>query len=123
MGILGPMMIERLDLTTDQRDRVKQILDSHREEQQSIAKRAMLAHDALEAAITAEAFDESVVRARAADVAAVDADATVARARIYAEVFQILTSDQQAKLKSMQTEMRQRQEQMRANRPQRGQRH
>ena len=30
------------------------------------------------------------------------------RARIYAEVFQILTSDQQAKLKTMQAEMQQR---------------
>ena len=123
-GILGPMMIERLDLTNDQRDRVKQIVDSHREEQQTIGERGMVAREALEAAITADGFDESVVRARAADVAAVDADATVARARIYAEVFQILTSDQQARLKSMQADMRQRQEQMRANRQERrGQKH
>ena len=120
MGILGPMMIERLDLTTDQRDRVKQILDSHREEQQAIAEREMAARGALEAAITADTFDESVIRARAADVGAVEADETVVRARVYAEVFQILTSDQQTKLKGMQANMRQRQDQMRANRPQRG---
>jgi Spy/CpxP family protein refolding chaperone len=120
MGILGPMMIERLDLTTDQRDRVKQILESHREEQQAIGQRGMAARTALEAAITADTFDESAIRARAADVGAIEADVTVVRARVYAEVFQILTSDQQAKLKALQTEMRQRGEQMRANRQQRG---
>jgi len=119
MGVLGPMMMDRLELTSDQRDRVKQIVDSHREDQQAIGKRMMAAHDALESAITSGAFDEALIRTRAADVAAVEADETVLRARIYAEVLQILTSDQQAKLKTMQAEMQQRKEQ----RGQRGQRH
>jgi Spy/CpxP family protein refolding chaperone len=110
MGMLGPMMLGRLDLTSDQQDRVKQILDSHRTEQQAIGKRSMAAHDALESAMTSGAFDETVIRARAADVAAVEADETVLRARIYAEVLQILTPDQQAKLKAMQAEMQQRRE-------------
>jgi Spy/CpxP family protein refolding chaperone len=116
MGVLGPMMLERLDLTTDQKDRVKQMLEAHRDEQQAIAKRAMTAHEALESAITAGTFDETLIRTRAADVAAVEADQTVMRARLYAEVLQILTSDQQAKLKTMQAEMRQR-------RGERGQKH
>ena len=111
MGALGPMMLERLDLTTDQRDRVKQIVDSHRNDQQAIGKRMMAAHDALESAVTNGNFDEALIRTRAADVAAVEADETVLRARIYAEVLQILTSDQQAKLKTMQAEMQQRREQ------------
>ena len=109
MGILGPMMIERLDLSQDQRDRVKQILDSHRDDQQALAQRAMAAREALESVITAANFDESLIRAKAADLAAVETDQTVARARIYAEVFQILTSEQQAKLKTLQAERQQRQ--------------
>ena len=118
------MMIERLDLTADQRDRVKQILDSHRQEQEAIGERGMAAHNALEAAITSPTFDESLIRARAADVAAIEADQTVARARIYAEVFHILTSDQQSKLKTLQGERQQREQQMRANRQERqGQKH
>jgi Spy/CpxP family protein refolding chaperone len=108
MGALGPMMLGRLDLTSDQQDRVKQILDSHRVDQQAIGKRSMAAHDALESAITNGAFDETLIRTRAADVAAVEADETVMRARIYAEVLQILTADQQAKLKTMQADMQQR---------------
>ena len=119
MGVLGPMMIERLDLTADQKDRVKQIVDSHRADQQAIGQRMMAAHNALDLAITSGSFDEALVRTRAADVAAVEADETVLRARIYAEVLQILTSDQQAKLKTMQADMQQR----RGQRGQRGQRH
>jgi Spy/CpxP family protein refolding chaperone len=108
MGMLGPMMLGRLNLTSDQQDRVKQILDSHRTEQQAIGKRSMTAHDALESAITSGTFDEGLIRSRAADVAAVEADETVLRGRIYGEVLQILTSDQQAKLKTMQADMQQR---------------
>jgi Spy/CpxP family protein refolding chaperone len=116
MGALGPMMLGRLDLTSDQQDRVKQILDSHRADQQAIGKRSMAARNALESAITSGDFDETLIRTRAADAAAVEADETVMRARIYAEVLQILTADQQAKLKTMQADMQQRREQ-------RGQKH
>jgi Spy/CpxP family protein refolding chaperone len=116
MAVLGPMMLQRLDLTSDQRDRVKQILDAHRDDQQAIGKRARAAHDALESAITGNTFDETLIRTRAADVAAVEADETVLRARIYAEVVQILTADQQAKLKTLQADRQQR-------RGERGQKH
>ena len=113
---LAPMMLGRLNLTSDQQDRVKQIMDSHKQDQQALAKRAIAAREALESAVTSPSFDETVIRQRAADVAAVDADEAVMRARIYAQVLQILTPDQQAKLKTMQTEMQQR-------RAERGQKH
>jgi Spy/CpxP family protein refolding chaperone len=87
---------------------VKQIMDSHKQDQQAIGTRAMAARDALESAVTSPSFDETVIRQRAADLAAVDADQAVMRARIYAQVLQILTPDQQAKLATMQTEMQQR---------------
>ena len=110
-GALGPMMmLHRLDLSSDQRDRVKQIVESHHDEQQAIRQRAMTAHDALQTAVTAPVFDEGVIRAKAADVAAVEADQVVASARTFAEAYQILTPEQQTKLKAMQAEMHQRQE-------------
>lgn len=118
-GALGPMMLERLDLTTDQRDRVRQILDSHRDEQKAIGDRAMKAHEALQD-VVAGTFDESAIRARAADVAAVDADVAVSQARVYSEVFQILTSDQQQKLKKAQADMKERREKMQQQRQERG---
>jgi Spy/CpxP family protein refolding chaperone len=120
VGVLGPMM-GRLDLTSDQRDRIRQIVDSHRSEQQQLAERAGKAHDALQEAITGGG-DESAIRARAADVAAVDADAAVLQGRIYNEVVQILTADQQTKLKTLQTEMKERRAKMQERRQQRQQR-
>lgn len=116
-GGFGPMLLERLNLTTDQRDRVKQIRESHREEQQALRTRAMQAHQALQGAVTSPTFDESAVRTRAAEVATVDADVAVAEARIYAEVYQILTSEQQEQLKTMQANMQQRLQQRQQNRP------
>ena len=66
---------------------------------------------------TADALDEATIRAKSSEVAAVDADTAVARARIRVEIFQILTAEQQAQAKQMQAEMKQRLEQMRQRRP------
>jgi Spy/CpxP family protein refolding chaperone len=116
-GFMGPMMLGQLNLTSDQQDRVKQILDSHRDEQRALGQRAMTAHQALEDAITGSTFDESAIRGRAADVSAVDADAAVSQAKIYGEVFQILSGDQQKKLQQIQADMKTRAQQMQQNRP------
>ena len=118
-GALGPMMLERLDLTSDQRDRVRQILDSHRDDERAIGDRAMKAHEALDDVMSGT-FDESAIRARAADVAAVEADVAVAQGRIYSEVFQILTADQQTKLKKLQADMKERRAKMQQQRQDRG---
>lgn len=117
-GGFGPMMFERLDLTSDQRDRVRQIMDSHRDEQRALGDRAMKAHDALQDAVTST-FDEGAIRARAADVAAVDADMAVAQARVFGEVYQLLTTEQQEKLKKLQAEMKQRRQEMEGKRGER----
>jgi Spy/CpxP family protein refolding chaperone len=123
-GGLGPMMLERLNLTTDQRDRVRQIMDSHRDEQKAIGDREMTARGALNDAITGP-FDEGAIRSQAANLAAVDADQAVLQARIYGEVFQILTSEQQQQLKQLQADMKARATQMRQERGDRsgGQKH
>jgi Spy/CpxP family protein refolding chaperone len=101
---LGPIM--RLNLSDAQRDQVKGIVESHRDEHRAVAERARAAHDALEAAVTADQFDEGTVRARSAEVASVDADIAVAQARLRTEVVQILTADQRAQLNKMEIEMR-----------------
>ena len=111
-GAFGPMMLERLNLTTDQRDRVRQIMESHRDEQKAIGDREMTARGALNDAITGT-FDEGAIRSQAANLAAVDADQAVLQARIYSEVFQILTSEQQQQLKQLQADMKARATQMR----------
>jgi Spy/CpxP family protein refolding chaperone len=111
MGML-PMLGRRLGLTDTQRDQIKNIVSAHRDEWKALAGRAMAAHRALHEAVTADAIDDSLVRQRSADVALVDADVAVARAHAHAEVLQLLTADQKAQLKTMQSEMK--------NRPRRG---
>jgi Spy/CpxP family protein refolding chaperone len=119
-GVLGGMMLGRLDLTDAQRERVKGIVESHQDEMKAAGAKAMAARRALEDAVAGDTFDEATIRTRAADMAAIDADVTVARARIYSEVFQALTADQQKKLKDMRAEMRKRAAERQANRQNRG---
>ena len=105
----GPMMLLRgLDLTDAQKDQVKSIMQGHQDERKALGDRARTAHQALQAAITAETVDEALIRQRSADVAAVDADMAVAEARIHAEVWQILTAEQKAKAKEFQAKAQER---------------
>ena len=107
MGML-PMLGRELSLTDTQRDQIKNLAASHRAEWKGLADRAAAARQALNDAVTADALDEALIRQRSADVAAVDTDIAVARAHAHAEVLQLLTADQKAKLKTMQSEMKSR---------------
>lgn len=99
----GPgMMLRHLDLTEAQREQVKAVFESHKSDQQALAERARTAHQALQAAIAAATFDESAIRARSADVAAVDADQAVLQGRIHGEIWQLLTPAQQKEAASLQ---------------------
>jgi len=61
--------------------------------------------------------DESAIRAMSAEVAAVQADAAVLRAKVHQEVFSLLTAEQQARAKELraqaQTRMKERASRMR----------
>jgi protein CpxP len=101
MGPLGGLPLRELNLTESQREQVRTIVESRESETRAIGERAMAAREALHAATTSPSFDEGLVRTRAAEVAALDADLAVARARIFADIFQILTPEQQAKAKEI----------------------
>jgi periplasmic protein CpxP/Spy len=107
MGML-PRLGPRIGLTDAQKDQIKTIADAHKDEWKALAERGRAAHMALDAAISADAIDEALIRQKSAETAAVDADVAVARAHAHAEVFQILTADQKTQLKTMQGEMQQR---------------
>lgn len=106
LGGMLPMIGRRLGLTTTQRDQIKNIAESHRNDWKALADRALAARRALNDAVTAGAIDESLIRQRSAEAAAVQADVAVARAQAYAEVLQVLTADQKARLKTIQSKMK-----------------
>ena len=116
MGML-PMLARELNITDAQKAQIKTIADSHREEWKALGDRARTAHEALQQAVTADAVDEGLIRQRSAEVAAVEADMAVARARTHAEVFQLLTPEQQTQAKTLQSTLGER---MKERRPGRG---
>jgi protein CpxP len=103
LGLPGPIL-QQLNLSDAQKDRVKSIADAHRDEMKSVHDRAMTTHQALDAAINADVFDEAAIRTRSTEVAAVDADMAVLHARIRSEMFQVLTPEQQAQAKALMAE-------------------
>jgi protein CpxP len=133
MGRRGPggpgggltLPLRGLDLTETQREQVRTAVDAHKAEFDAVRTRMRAAQSALQAAVTAEAFDEAAVRQKSVDVAAVEADAAVLRAKVHSEVWALLTPEQQQKARELQTErdarraqMRQRFEQRRQERQQ-----
>jgi protein CpxP len=102
MGML-PMLARELNITDAQKAQIKTIADSHRNEWKALGDRARTAHVALQQAVTADTVDEGLIRQRSAEVAAVDADMAVARARAHAEVFQVLTPEQKTQAKTLQS--------------------
>jgi periplasmic protein CpxP/Spy len=109
MGML-PMFGREIGLTDTQRDQIKAIADSHKDEWQVLGDRARKAHEALNDAVTADKVDDSLIRQKSAEVAAVDADMAVARAHAHAEVLQLLTADQRAQIKKRLADRKDRQE-------------
>ena len=103
-GMFG-LPLRGLELSDAQREQVRTIMESHREEQKAIGDRMQAARTALHEAIAADTFDEGAIRAKAAEIGAVEADAAVLQAKIRAEVFTILTPEQAAKAKALRTEM------------------
>lgn len=105
MSFLGPiaMLASRLELSDAQKDQIKSIAQSHADEWKALLTREQQARLAQQAAIVSAQFDEVTIRQRSADLAAVDADISVARARAHGELLQLLNTDQQAKLKDLET--------------------
>jgi len=107
MGML-PMIGRELNLTDAQRAQIKAIADAHKDDWKALFDRERAARTALNAAVTADAVDEGLVRQRSAELAAVEGDAAIARAHAYAEMFQILTAEQKTQLKTLQQKHRRR---------------
>ncbi len=90
-----------LDLTDDQKAQMKSIAESHRDEFRAAGEKARAAHDGMRALLEAETIDEAAIRAKSTEVAAAEADMMILNAKVRHESMQVLTSEQQAKLKEL----------------------
>lgn len=94
-------MLDRLDLTDDQREQIEGLLaqrhESMRDKMESMRARRL----ALTAAIHAEEFDETAIRDAAAAVAELEADFAVERAAGLRDVLEVLTPEQRDEARQM----------------------
>jgi len=97
---LGPEFRE-LDLTDDQKAQLKSIAQSHHDEFRAAGEKARVAHEGMQALVDADAINESAIRAKSAEIAAAEAEVMILNAKVRQESMQVLTSEQQQKLKEL----------------------
>jgi periplasmic protein CpxP/Spy len=115
----GPGMEFRgLDLTADQRAQLRKIREARQAEFKAVGDKLGAARQGLRTLTQADSIDESAIRAKSQEVAAAEADFAILNAKVRAESLQILTSEQQTKLKELRSK---RQERTRQRRGPRGQ--
>jgi protein CpxP len=96
----GPGFRE-LDLTDDQKAQLKSIAESHRDEFRAAGEKARAAHDGMQALVEADSINEAAIRAKSAEIAAAEAEVMILNAKVRQESMQVLTSEQQQKLKEL----------------------
>jgi protein CpxP len=92
-----------LDLTDDQKAQLKQIAESHREEFKAAGDKSRAAHNGMRALIEADQIDENAIRAKSQEIAAAEAEVMILNARVRQQSLQVLTAEQQTKLKELRS--------------------
>ena len=105
-GQRAMMMLKHLDLTDDQRAKVKDIFEANKGTVQPIFAELKANHEKL--AALGGSFDEGQVTAIAKAQGELMSQLIVARQTVKSQIFAILTDDQKAKAAQMQQEMKQR---------------
>jgi protein CpxP len=110
-GFGGPMAgleLRGVDLTDAQRQQLRTIMESHKQEFEQVGARLREAHQGLAQAVDGQTVDEATIRARSTTLAAALADEAILRAKVRAEVNGILTAEQLQKIQERKAEMQKR---------------
>jgi protein CpxP len=119
MGMMGPDL-RALNLTDDQREQVKGVMQSHSAEFRQVGDKMRAAREGMGALVDADTLDEAAIRAKSLEVASAEADAAILNAKVRAEVYQLLTPEQLDKAKELKAAMRLRRKQVGDQMRQRG---
>lgn len=111
--------LRQLDLTEAQREEIHGILQARKDDGEGDRQALRDARGALHEAVTTTPLDEAAVRGAAADLAALEADAAVARAETYNAVYDVLTPEQREKLAEIEATAAERREERREDRRER----
>jgi Spy/CpxP family protein refolding chaperone len=100
------MILKRLDLTSDQQAKVKDIFEANKGTVLPIFEQLKANHEKL--ASLGENFDEGQVTAIAKEQGELMSQMIVERQKVKSQIFAILTDGQKAKAEQLRTEMKQR---------------
>ncbi len=100
-GWLMGRLADKLDLSKEQRETIRGLFETHRDDTAPLREDLRGLEGAVEESIHAEPFDEEAVRAVAQQVADVRVELAVARARLAQEVHQVLTPEQREQAAEM----------------------
>lgn len=111
--------LRQLDLSDAQRTQIRTIMQSRRDEFKALGEKARAARNRLQDAVRADGVNEEAIRTASGDLAQVQADIAVLRARVHQEVVATLTPEQQQKAKQLRAEAEKRREERRQRMEQR----
>ena len=104
----GAMMlpVRELGLTDAQREQVQQIRTANREATLAAQKAVREAENAQRVAVQTVPLNESLVRSTTQSLALAQTDLAVQEARMFNDIWQLLTPEQQGKLRTLQADRR-----------------
>jgi Spy/CpxP family protein refolding chaperone len=100
-GMLLGRFADRLELTDDQRAEIEAIVETSREQSQTLREQLAEARQAYRDAHEPGTFDEAEARAHAQSQADLHAEIMVIRMKTKADVYNVLTPEQQEELKEI----------------------
>ena len=120
------MHLRALDLSEAQQEQIRSIHEQSGEATRAVDKQVRVARQALQDAVTADVVNEAAIRVVASELGIAEGDAAVHRAYLHAQVWQMLTPEQQVAARAAEAEMQrrrgQRQQRMKERRERRQQR-
>ena len=106
MPVVDMMMhaVRHLDLSDEQRDSIRDVMQSLKTEDRRLKKEMRSSHQQLKELITADAFDETAVANIAGKEGALTSERLMLASRAMSQVYAQLTDEQRAELKEMAEE-------------------
>ncbi|HXG65645.1 MAG TPA: Spy/CpxP family protein refolding chaperone [Blastocatellia bacterium] len=104
--LLQQRLFQALEVTPEQRARMEEIRRNFADESIVIGRRVRQARSALNQAIMSEQYDEQLIRQRAEELAAAQAEQIRLQARIRAQVRSVLTTEQVMRFHEVQRRLR-----------------
>ena len=116
-GFEAGFALGQLNLSDAQKQQVRDIMQRHLQDSQQTMQRMGEAMRAQRDAINQVPVNEAAVRQAASALAAVQADMAVEQAKLHADIFSILTAEQQEKAKQLEAQAQARAQERRQRAP------